>query len=105
VAKTEINLADIKDFHYRTSSAWKTAGGILLAFYSVVMTTFVYTGLAENARANTTPNATYDNPIPGLAIVGSIVLHALYAGTYYGLIHKRKYDTKGRYELTIVKHK
>jgi len=103
--KTEINLANIRYFHFRTSSSWKTAGGVLLAFYSVTMTVFIYTGLAENARAKAVPNATYDNPVPGIAIVGSIALPALYAGTYYGLIHKNKFDTRMRYELTVVKHK
>ena len=103
--QTEIKLTNIKYFHYRSSSGWKTAGGVLLAFYAGVMTVFVYTGLTQNTRANTDPNVTYDNPIPGMAIVGAIAIPALYAGTYFALFHKKKYNTLSRYELNVVKHK
>jgi hypothetical protein len=105
VIKTEINISNIKYLYYRNSTGWKTAGGAVLAFYSAAMTAIVIIGLTESTKANAVPNAVNDNPIPSIAVIGAVGLPVLYGGTYYELLHKKKFDTQFSYDLTIVKHK
>jgi hypothetical protein len=99
--QTEVNLSEIRAIYVRKPSGWKTAGGVLLAYYSVAMTTLV-AGLVISETQRTPVGSQRDNPLTGLIIGSAIVLPAMYAGTYYSLFHKRRFDVRDRYKMYIL---
>ncbi len=101
---TEIPLNQVQYFYVRSSNGWKTAGGIFLGYSAVTMSVALISGIQAGIKANTSiqPN---DSPIIGLVVLGGISLPALFTGTYFALFHKKKYDVRLRYDLSVVKSK
>ena len=98
----EINIGDIKYFYVRKADGWKTATATLLALTAVESTIFLIQAIESNQKTPPTPG-TIDNPVTGLIGLGAITIPATYLGTYYGFFHNKKYDTRLRYALRIIK--
>ena len=70
------------------------------------MTVFAIAGISEGIKVRNHPNSTFnDDPMLSVAGIAVISLPALYAGAYYGLVYKKKFDVQFRYDLMIIKQK
>ncbi|MCC7051405.1 MAG: hypothetical protein IT239_06485 [Bacteroidia bacterium] len=98
----EVNLNQIKYLYVRNNNGWKTAGGVFFAFAAADVTLFAIGGIIANQKMKQTQGVK-DNLIAGIAGVAAIGLPALSVGAYYGLLHKKKYETIYRYNLLVIK--
>jgi hypothetical protein len=93
---TEIRIDNIKYFCFREPNGWQTSVGIICAYSGLTLAPGLIFGISD---INGYPMAPL---LVGVSVIG---MSAAGLGVYYGLFHKKKFDTQVRYDLTIIKPK
>ena len=93
---TEIRIDNIKYFYFRERNGWQTSVGIICAYSGLTLAPSLYAGIVS---VNDWPMAPL---VVGVSVIG---ISAAGLGVYYGLFHKKKFDTQLKYDLLIVKAK
>lgn len=92
----EVRTDNIKYLYFREPNGWQTTVGIICAYSGLTLTPSLYAGISD---INGYPMAPL---LVGVSVVG---ISAAGLGAYYGLFHKKKFDTRLKYDLLIVKIK
>ncbi|MEO0074792.1 MAG: hypothetical protein ABIK31_01600 [candidate division WOR-3 bacterium] len=92
----EVRTDNIKYFYFREPNGWQTSIGIICAYSGLTLTPPLYAGISD---INGYPMAPL---VVGASVIG---ISAAGLGVYYGLFHKKKFDTQLKYDLLIVKAK